>query len=97
MDVKKDMIKLIEKLGQRRGNYDIFFHFVELAALSLANQHETVKTAFNKRTKQYKEIIKRYSKEEISVFTELLAILTTSLHVWFCQDYIEKETEEMFE
>ena len=82
MDAKKEMIRLIEKLGQRHGSYNVFFHFVELAALSLANQHEMVKTRFNEREKQYKEVIKRYTKEEINVFIELLAVLTKSLHAY---------------
>lgn len=82
MDIKKDMVRLINKLGQRYGNYDVFFHFVELAALSLANLQEPVKSTFNKRESQYKEIVKRYSKEEINVFAELLAMLTNSLHAY---------------
>jgi hypothetical protein len=79
MDAQNKMIHLIEKLGQRHGNYNVFFHFVELAALSLANLNETVETVYSEREAQYKEIIKRYSREEIGVFPELLAILTVSL------------------
>ena len=82
MDTKKEMIKLINKIANRYGTYEVFFDFVQLASLAITNIDEDDKSLFDKREKQYLDVIGRYKKEEYDIFPELLALLAMELNFY---------------
>lgn len=72
---KKDFITTLKLLTGRYATWEIWEDFVKMAAISLANM-----VMFRKdREEQYFAIIKKYSKEELDLFSELLAVTIEAL------------------
>lgn len=69
--------KLIGELAHRHGAWQVFADFCEMAALSLSNAVDLGQ--FDKREERYLEVIKRYRKDELARFPEVLAALTQGL------------------
>lgn len=71
------MAKIIQSLAYRHGTYKVFADFCEMAAISLSNAVDL--RNYEKREEQYMAIVKKYSKEEINLFPELLGVLTMEM------------------
>ena len=82
MNTKQEMIKLIKKIANRYGTYEVFFDFVQLAALAIANKDEDDKNVFDQKEQQYFDILGKYKKEDFDVFPHLLASLTMELNYY---------------
>ena len=61
---RKNLIKLLQKAGQRLDRWQVFSDFLQMAALSISNSDKyflaTNKETWDKREKRYLEIIGKY-------------------------------------
>ena len=72
---RSDFIKTFNDIARHRHRYEVFRDFVTISAISLHNaiiMNETLE-------QEYLDIIAQYSKEEVSSFCKLLAILADML------------------
>ena len=71
------IIKLFEKFRYKYDMWRVFRDFVEISAISLSN---TIYTEdYEVREKRYLELIKGYSKDEISTMAEMLGLVAIEL------------------
>lgn len=71
------IVTLINELAYRHSPWQVFSDFCEVSALSLSNAVDLAQS--EKREARYREIIKRYTPEELKRFPEMLAALTNAL------------------
>lgn len=76
-DYQKELVTLIKELSVRHSHWRVFSDFVEMAAISISNSMD--KEQFAPREERYFEIIKRYTKDELARFPQMLAALTAAL------------------
>lgn len=74
-------IKLIHENSTHHRLHQVFIDFCELAALSISNAVDRLH--FAKREERYLAIVKRYSREEVERFPQMLACITLSLEDGF--------------
>lgn len=74
---RKALVKLIQTASHHRHTWDVFSDFVEMSAISLAN---AVDIRFREaREARYMAIVKRYDKDTLALFPEMLAELIEAL------------------
>lgn len=73
----KSLVKLIEQAAYQHSVWQVFSDFLEMSAISISNSIDPVH--WEAREKRYLEIVKGYSKAEISLFPQMLAELVKSL------------------
>jgi len=73
----QQMKKIIEGLSTRHMTWDIFSDFLEMAAISFSNSVNL--NTFDEREKRYLDIVKKYNKQELHKFPELLSLLVDEL------------------
>lgn len=76
---KTKILKTIEKLGYVYSVWNVFSDFVELGALSIANSVDKNKALWEKREKQYLDMIGKYKPDEQKLFPEMFADLVDAL------------------
>lgn len=69
----KELVKMIQSLGQRHGSWQVFNDFVTIMAVSISNVVDP--THREKREEIYKEIVGRYSAAELDQFPVMFAAL----------------------
>lgn len=74
---RKELLKLIEGLAYRHSKWQVFADFNEAAAISISNAVDLGHR--EEREARYMEIIKRYTKEELAKFPQMLAHLVEAL------------------
>ncbi|WP_110113243.1 N-6 DNA methylase [Bacillus sp. CGMCC 1.16541] len=74
---EKNMIKLFERMRYRHDLFTVFSDFIEMTAIAISNSVDIWQR--NKREKRYLDITKRYTKEEVELFPQLLVELTDAL------------------
>lgn len=74
-------IRLIRENSTHHRLHEVFVDFCELAAISISNSVD--KLHFEKREERYLGIVKRYSREEVDRFPQMLASVTLSLEEAF--------------
>lgn len=74
---EKKMIKLFEQLRYRHDLFNVFSDFLEMSSIAISNSVDYFHRA--KREKRYMDIVKKYSKEEVAIFPQLLGELVQSL------------------
>ena len=72
------MKEIINKFRKLQGKHDlwlIYSDFLEMIAIAMSNSTERVfnKKRFEEREKEYLKIAKKYSKDELMIFSEILA------------------------
>lgn len=70
MDYKKDIIKDFKSLQGKYSLYEIWCDFLEMASISI--QNSCMKTEWQKREDKYLQIAKKYSKDDLMVFSKIL-------------------------
>lgn len=79
-EAKKKIIKTIQSMSGSYAPYNIFSDWVEMSALSIQNtccfNHDKI---WQNRETTYLDIAKKYSREELSQMSEMLAWLTEEL------------------
>lgn len=73
----KDIIKTIQKLGMRYSTWQVFEDFLAMSAISFSNTFDW--THKDKREADYMDIVKRYTKDDIALFPQMLAYLVDEL------------------
>lgn len=76
--MKKIMIKKFQKLQGKRDLWTVYNDFLMFAAICISNSVDIVNRT--QREKQFLEVEKRYTKEEMQIFGELLGALTVALN-----------------
>jgi type I restriction-modification system DNA methylase subunit len=76
-DYQKELTKLISSLAYRHSAWQVFADFSEMAAISMSNAVDLAQR--EGREARYLEVVKRYSKEEIDKFPQMLAHLVEAL------------------
>lgn len=74
---QQKFIQLIRDNSTQHRLHQVFTDFCELAALSISNAVD--KLHFAKREERYLSIVKRYSREEVERFPQMLGCITMSL------------------
>ena len=74
---RKDFIRVFSKLTGKYRAYDIWADFVTMAACAISNSVD--KSHFDERENEYLRIVKKYSKEEQELFSELFAHVVLAL------------------
>lgn len=73
------IIKLLKANAYRHNLYDVFRDFCELAALAISNSIDLMQREV--REARYMSIVKRYTKDEVSRFPQILAELVVTLEL----------------
>ena len=81
MSHRRNLIKLIEKAAYRHSTWQVYSDFVEMSAISISNSVDLAQ--YDEREKQYMRVIERYSKEELSLFPQMLGELALELEAGF--------------
>lgn len=76
-DHVKDLGRIVQSVSHRHGAWQVFSDFAEMAAISLSNAVDLAQA--ETREARYMEVIKRYSREELAKFPEMLAALINAL------------------
>lgn len=72
-----EMVKIFESFRYSHGVYEVFEDFLEVSAIAISNSVDSAQR--DEREKRYLQIIKKYSKEEATLLTELFAKLVLAL------------------
>ena len=85
--------RLIERLLYRMDRYSVLSDVFEIAAITVSNRFDRRPTVYEARENRYKEIVKKYDKDEqdviVKVFTEIYLLLTGMVDRGF-DDYLGK-------
>lgn len=73
-DPHKELLSLFKAFGYRHSTNDLFSDFVEMSALAISNAVD--RHHFEEREKRYLEIAKKYDREELARFAQMLGALT---------------------
>jgi N-6 DNA Methylase len=71
------LVDLIQNFPAAHRTYSVFSDFVELSALSISNSVD--RQQFDAREKRYLEIVKKYRKDHLELFTRMFGELVLSL------------------
>ena len=85
-DWEKEFLNLFNKMTYRHRAWDVWRDLIVMVACTLSNAVD--KTHFDDREKRYLKIIKRYSKEEQSMFPELMSYIVMALDENQEQDFL---------
>lgn len=77
LDHRKELIRLIQKLSSKYGVWRVFEDFLAMAAISISNAVDLMHRG--KREAQYMEIVGRYEKSEVELFSQMFAHLVEEL------------------
>lgn len=89
------IIKLLNQLAQKHNEYEVFYDFMELSALCIANKYDSIAgEKYEVREEQYRKTVSKYSPEEFKLITEAFAylwnLLTDSVENEEYFDYLGK-------
>jgi len=73
----RQLVKLLQKIAEKRGIHETFITFLELSALTISNRYYLKQ--FKERENRYLEIANNLSKEEMDGFAQMLAALIEAL------------------
>ena len=80
MDYKSEIIKQLKSMSGRYTEYQIFSDWVEMSAIAYRNScHLIHDTEWQRWEKQYLDIAKKYSEEELNQIGRMTACLTMAL------------------
>lgn len=85
-DWEKEFLNLFNKMTYRHRAWDVWRDLIIMVACTLSNAFD--KTHFDEREKRYLKIIKGYSKEEQSMFPELMSYIVMALDENQEQDFL---------
>lgn len=76
---RANIIKLMKSNAYHHNLYDVFRDFCEMASLAISNSIDLLQR--QEREARYMAIVKRYSKEEVNRFPQMLGELTMALEI----------------
>lgn len=83
---QKELVKLFDGLCGRHNRWQVWSDFISMFAISISNCVDRVHA--EAREKTYMTLIKRYSKEELSVFPMMMASVVDGLEENQDQDFL---------
>ena len=83
MDYKKYIVKSIQSFSGQYTPYQIFSDWVQMIALAIQNTCVLWKPIRDDRERQYLDIAKKYTKEEIKTFCDMAGALTLAFEERF--------------
>ena len=87
---EKKFIDSFDQLCNRHHSWQVWQDFVNLSACAIANAVDRRPDVWKAREDSYMATVKRYSKEELNIITELLGIATLALDENPAQDFLGK-------
>ena len=85
MDYLKEFIATLQHLDHSRNNFEVFRDFLTLSTCAVAQPFYRS----NEIEQQYSDTVKRYNKEQAEQFSQLLALLVSTLSEQY-QDFLGK-------
>ncbi len=73
----KTIVKMITEISLRHDKWQVFSDFAEMAAISISNAVDL--HHFKEREARYMEVVKRYTKDELNQFPQMLGELIREL------------------
>lgn len=87
---EKKFIDNFNRLCNRHHSWQVWQDFVNMSACAIANAVDRRQDVWKLREDSYMATVKRYSKEELNLITELLSITTLALEENPAQDFLGK-------
>lgn len=75
----KDIVNKIKQISGRYPTSEVFFDWVKMMAYAISNAMETNTVIYEKREEMYKNIMKKYNKDEQNGFCEMYGMLTIEM------------------
>ena len=85
IDEYKEIVKIMKECTDTKNLYEVFTDFIKLMAYSISSVVDL--SAKDERDKQYRDIAKNYTTEQLNSCTEITALVTSAL---------EKKREDVF-
>lgn len=85
---KKKFIDNFNQLCNRHSSWQVWQDFVNMSACAIANAVDRRTDVWKTREDSYMETVKRYSKEELELISELLSVTTLALEENQEQDFL---------
>lgn len=80
MDEKKEIIDRINRISGKYSAYEVFTDWIRCCAIATSNAVDIFHgKVWKDREKQYIDTISRYTREEVRLFSEMLALLAMAL------------------
>ncbi|NBI91870.1 SAM-dependent DNA methyltransferase [Lachnospiraceae bacterium] len=89
-EFEKQFIDVFEQLCRRHHSWKVWQDFVNMSACAIANAVDKRPEVWKLREDSYMETIKRYSKDELNLISDLLGITTLALEENPAQDFLGK-------
>ncbi len=87
---EKKFIDIFNKICNRHQSWQVWQDFVNMSACAIANSVDRRSDVWKAREDSYMKTVKRYSKEELDLISELLSITTFALEENPAQDFLGK-------
>lgn len=87
---EKQFIDTFNRLCNRHHSWQVWQDFVDMSACAIANAVDRRPEVWRLREDSYLATVKRYSKEELNLISELLSITTLALEENPAQDFLGK-------
>lgn len=85
IDEYKEIVKIMKECTDTKNLYEVFTDFIKLMAYSISSVVDL--STKDERDKQYRDIAKNYTTEQLNSCTEIMALVTSAL---------EKKREDVF-
>lgn len=85
---EKKFVKVFDSFSAKHNSWKVWSDFVSIFAIALSNATELDQKVHDEREKWYLDIVKSYSNEEMTAFSELAAITTMALKHNPQQDFL---------
>lgn len=80
MNRKKDIIKTINSIAGKYSAYEVFSDWIRCASLAISNSCQLIQNkVWQDREQMYLDTIRKYTKEEVQLFVEMLGMLAETL------------------
>ncbi len=87
---EKKFIDIFNKICNRHQSWQVWQDFVNMSACAIANSVDRRSDVWKAREDSYMETVKKYSKEDLDLISELLSITTLALEENPAQDFLGK-------
>ena len=85
-EVRKEFVNLFEGLAQKYSRHQIWSDFIIMSACAISNACD--RRFFYVREAMYMDCVKKYKKEEIEVFPEMLSLVVIAFEINPEQDFL---------
>lgn len=87
-ELEKQFIDIFNQLCNRHHAWQVWQDFINMSACAIANAVDRRPEVWKQREDSYMKMVKKYSKDELNLISELLAITTLALDENSAQDFL---------